>query len=63
MSNTDPAKELRERLEARRRELEDLRKALPAHSLRPHQLMEVEEMEDKIADLEEELSALEGRDG
>jgi len=40
-----------------------MRKALPAHSLRPNQLMQVEEMEDEIAGLEEELTALEGGDG
>jgi len=63
VSNNDQAKDLRQRLNTRRQELEDMRKALPAHSLRPNQLMQVEEMEDEIAGLEEELTALEGGGG
>jgi hypothetical protein len=36
--------------------LEELRRALPAHSVRPHQLIEIEDLEDEIADLEAALA-------
>ena len=36
-------------------ELEDLKKALPAHTIRPHQLMAIEGVEDKIKELENKL--------
>jgi len=29
-------------------ELEEMKKALPAHSIRPHQLLAIEELEDEI---------------
>ncbi|GAB4252373.1 MAG: hypothetical protein Kow00129_13260 [Thermoleophilia bacterium] len=51
--------QLQELLAARRRELNDLRAALPAHSVRPHQLIEIEELEEEIERLEAELQALE----
>jgi phosphoribosylanthranilate isomerase len=36
-------------------ELEERQAALPAHSIRPHQLIEIEELEEKIAETEKEL--------
>jgi hypothetical protein len=34
--------------------------ALPAHSIRPHQLLVIEELEEKIAQKEKELQSLSG---
>ena len=52
----------RVRLERRLREaaaeLKDREAALPAHSVRPHQLLEIEELEDEVAQLRTELSSL-----
>jgi hypothetical protein len=45
-------------IEARREELKDREKALPAHTIRPHQLFAIEELEEKIRRLEEELRGL-----
>jgi phosphoribosylanthranilate isomerase len=39
-------------------ELQDRQAALPAHSLRPHQILAVEELEEKIAAAEKEIKAL-----
>jgi hypothetical protein len=36
-------------------ELEDLKKALPAHTIRPHQLLAIEDVEDKIKEIEKIL--------
>jgi hypothetical protein len=36
-------------------ELEDLKKALPAHTIRPHQLIAIEDVEDRIKAIEEKL--------
>lgn len=38
-----------------KRKLRDREAALPAHSVRPHQLQEIEELEEKIAELEKML--------
>ena len=38
-----------------REKLRDREAALPAHSVRPHQILEIEKLEDKITALEEEL--------
>lgn len=54
--------EKRATLEAKLRELEadlaDREAALPAHSVRAHQLAEIEDLEDQIAELKEELAGL-----
>jgi len=42
------------RLEA---DLADREAALPAHSMRPHQLLEIEELEERIADLRRRLGS------
>jgi hypothetical protein len=36
-------------------ELEDLKKALPAHTIRPHQLIAIEDVEDRIKKIEKKL--------
>jgi hypothetical protein len=38
--------------------LKDREKALPAHTIRPHQLLAIEELEEKIRRLEEKLRSL-----
>ena len=43
------------RLDKLRDDLEDREKALPAHSIRPHQIMVIEELEEEIESLEKEL--------
>ena len=39
-------------------ELKDRNDALPAHSVRPHQLIEIEDLEDEIAQVRAELERL-----
>ena len=40
-------------------QLKDREKALPAHSIRPHQLQAIEELEEAIAHKKKELTAVE----
>jgi phosphoribosylanthranilate isomerase len=49
---------LQAKLQERREALKDREAALPAHSVRPHQLMVIEELEEEIANLESELKLL-----
>ena len=53
---------LRDELERLRAELEDRRRRLPAHSIRPHQLLAIEELEERIAELERSLGEEKGSD-
>ncbi|MBN2124146.1 MAG: hypothetical protein JW821_07620 [Deltaproteobacteria bacterium] len=55
--------EIRAKIEALGDELKEREKALPAHSIRPHQIMAIEELEDEIALLEEEQKRLRALDG
>jgi hypothetical protein len=50
--------ELAKEIEALKEELMDQEKALPAHTIRPHQLLAIEELEEKIRRLEEILRTL-----
>ena len=50
--------DLLRKIEALREELKDREKALPAHTVRPHQLLAIEELEEKIRRLEEKLRSL-----
>jgi len=43
-------------------ELDERRRALPAHSIRPHQLVEIEDLEDEIAEIREHLARVNGGD-
>jgi hypothetical protein len=54
----DPSggEELTDLLAQKKALLEELRRALPAHSVRPHQLIEIEDLEDDITDLEAALA-------
>lgn len=47
-----------EELARLRNELQEREKSLPAHSIRPHQLLVLEELEEKIRMLERELQTL-----
>ena len=50
--------DLLRKIEAPREELKDREKALPAHTIRPHQLLAIEELEEKIRCLEGKLRSL-----
>ncbi len=50
--------DLLRKIEVLKEELKDREKALPAHTIRPHQLLAIEELEEKIRRLEEELKSL-----
>jgi len=50
--------ELKMRIAELEREIEDAKRRLPAHSIRPHQMMEIERMEDELAELRGELARL-----
>ncbi len=50
--------ELAKEIEALKEELMDREKALPAHTIRPHQLLAIEELEEEIHRLEEILRTL-----
>ena len=50
-------KGLEEKLESLRSELRDREAALPAHSVRPHQILVIEDLEEKIASAEKEYEA------
>ena len=54
----DRGETLLKEIEALRGELKEREKALPAHSIRPHQLLAIEDLEEKIRHLEEELRVL-----
>jgi hypothetical protein len=54
MAETDD--EIRAKIEALKAELEERRKSVPAHTIRPHQLLILEELEEEIAVLEGELT-------
>ncbi|KPK88831.1 MAG: hypothetical protein AMJ94_14040 [Deltaproteobacteria bacterium SM23_61] len=50
--------DLLRKIEALKEELKDREKALPAHTIRPHQLLAIEELEEKIRLLEGKLRSL-----
>lgn len=54
-------KELQEDINQLKDELADRNAALPAHSVQPHQLMVIEELEEEISMKQEVLKALETR--
>lgn len=51
-------KELLEEIKNLEERLRDREAALPAHSVRPHQIQEIEELEEKIAALERKLAGM-----
>ena len=48
--------ELQSELERLTRELAEAEAAIPAHTVRPHQMQRVEELEERIEQLRDELS-------
>jgi vacuolar-type H+-ATPase subunit I/STV1 len=53
-------KKMQEELMRLRNELREREQSVPAHSIRPHQLLILEELEEKIGALEREMQTLEG---
>ena len=53
-------RELEEKLAALRKELDERNASIPIHSIRPHQLIEIEELEEEIEVLEKRLAREEG---
>jgi hypothetical protein len=50
-------------MEILKSELQDREKSLPAHSIRPHQLLAIEDLEEKIRTLHERVKQLESPSG
>jgi len=50
---------LAKRISEAEERLDDARKRLPAHTIRPHQLQALEELEDELLDLKRQLDNLE----
>ena len=50
--------ELLEMIEELKAKLRDREAALPAHSVRPHQVQEIEELEEEIATLERKIGEI-----
>jgi hypothetical protein len=48
-------KSLEDRLQKLRIRLEERKGSIPIHSIRPHQLIEIEELEEEIEELEKKL--------
>ncbi len=55
MDREESIRNWRQEIESLKRELEERGKSLPAHSIRPHQLQGIEELEEKIRALEEKI--------
>ena len=49
--------ELEKELNRLREELADMERALPAHTVRPHQLIAIEELEEQIKEVEQKLNS------
>jgi hypothetical protein len=63
MDSKEEVKKLRGEIEILKIELQEREKSLPAHSIRPHQLLAVEELEEKIHALQERVKQLESPPG
>ena len=59
MDPRQEANELRQEIDILKEELQEREKSLPAHSIRPHQLIVIEELEEKIRKLQERVKQLE----
>ena len=51
----DTRKSLEDRLRQMQAELEERKRSIPIHSIRPHQLIEIEELEEEIEELERKI--------
>ena len=54
----DPVWQLQEKIKRLKEEKADREAALPAHSIRPHQLLAIEELEEEIERKQKALAAL-----
>ena len=64
MSESDkqtPQQDLQQELRRLEAELADREAALPAHTVRPHQIIEIEDLEERIADLKRRLDPPHGK--
>jgi phosphoribosylanthranilate isomerase len=59
MAEATMREELKRKLADLKERLKDREAALPAHSVRPHQLLVIEELEDEIMEVEKEIKRLE----
>lgn len=57
--NKSDIQQLQEEISRLKAELAEREAALPAHSIRPHQLMAIENLEEEISRKQEKLNALE----
>jgi hypothetical protein len=56
MDRTDESRQvLEDRLRRLQAELKERKSSIPIHSIRPHQLIEIEELEEEIEELEKKL--------
>ncbi|MHB0978882.1 MAG: hypothetical protein ACYC5Q_02200 [Thermoleophilia bacterium] len=60
MDDTRSLEELRHELSEKRAYLAELRASLPKHTIRPHQLIEIEDTEEVVQELAEQVTRLEG---
>lgn len=60
MDDTRSLEEIRQELSEKRAYLAELRASLPKHTIRPHQLIEIEDTEEVIQELAEQVARLEG---
>ena len=63
MHPKEEVKKLLGEIEILKIELREREKRLPAHSIRPHQLLAIEDLEEKIHALEERVKQLESPSG
>jgi chromosome segregation ATPase len=63
MDSKEEVKKLLEEIEILKVELQEREKSLPAHSIRPHQLLAIEELEEQIHTLQERVKQLESPPG
>jgi chromosome segregation ATPase len=59
MDLKEEVKKLLGEIEILKIELQEREKSLPAHSIRPHQLLAIEDLEEKIRILQEKVKQLE----
>lgn len=59
MDETRSLEDLRRELSEKRAYLADLRASLPKHSIRPHQLIEIEDTEELVESLADRVARLE----
>ena len=63
MDRKEEVKKWLKEIEILKIELQEREKSLPAHSIRPHQLLAIEDLEEKIRTLRERVKQLESPSG